>query len=43
MSRKLQLEHLMQYYSEKLLRIAYYYTKNAQSAGDSKPKEKEYA
>lgn len=34
MSRKLQLEHLMQYYSEKLLRIAYYYTKNAQSAED---------
>ena len=34
MSRKLQLEHLMQYYSEKLIRIAYYYTKNAQSAED---------
>lgn len=33
-SRELQLEHLMRNYTEKLLRIAYYYTKNAQSAED---------
>lgn len=34
MSHELQLENLMQHYTEKLLRIAYYYTKNAQSAED---------
>ena len=32
MSREQQLEHFMKNHTENLLRIAYYYTKNAQSA-----------
>ena len=34
MSREQQLEHLIKNHTENLLRIAYYYTKNAQSAED---------